>query len=413
MSSSENIRALLTDLLDVEVPSDFFASYYGNRPCHLHPRHSRPPPFGWNDLNRVLRSHRLLPPRIRVAHSRSTDRADQGLHGWAATRSPIASPVLRRSALHASLEDGGTLIIDSVNELTEKLRELNIGLSGALQDPVGMNCYASFGQDASFGPHWDEHDVFAFQLDGQKHWTLFFDSAQIDKTDFLQVSDGRPHEVYAEILLEQGAILYLPRGFWHEVVGTGRPSLHVSIGVARRRAIDVLRSMVERLESDPIWGATIPRFVGEERDRRFEDELTSALDRLAQQPICLDDYRNEGCDDSPLPLATNLPWAVDGHESIDDRVLIFWLGRLGRLIDGPDGSASLRVGGAEIDLNPTARSVIELISAKPRHVGELAELLPKISRAQLRQIVGTLAKRGLIEMVQEDACIRPDTHGSK
>lgn len=391
---------MLSDILGVDVPPDFFASCYGNKPCLMRPLAGRRPPFGWTELNCVLQSHKLPPPRIRIASPEGEDAANQRLHSWAATRSPGGSPLLRRSALHAGLQNGGTLVIDGVNELSRELRDLTIALSGALDDAVGMNCYASFGSEKNFGPHWDEHDVFAFQVEGEKHWTLLLDERQATTTDFFRATDDPPTDIFSEVLLEQGAVLYVPRGFWHDVVGTGGPSLHLSIGVARRRAIDVLRRMVDQCEDDPVWAAAVPRFVGLERRARFDEEVRAALATLAARPIAIDDFLSEAAAHSPLPLATNLPWAIAPSEQVDDEVEVTWLGKRARVARGPDHAETLLVAGQELELTETVRVLIDLIAVAPRHVRDILKLTPEIESAEVRRIVKALARRGLVELVR-------------
>lgn len=399
MTSAEAVQTLLSDLLDVDTPTNFFEIYYGNRPCHLRARHRRPAPFSWNDLNRILRSHRLPPPRVRVAHSQFDASTSYHLHGWVASRSQVAYPVLRRNALQKALASGATLIIDAVQELDEKLNAVNFALSEALQDSVGMNCYASFREDDSFGPHWDEHDVFAYQLAGQKHWTLFHDQAQSAPVDYMPVSDTCPSDIFAEITLNEGDVLYVPRGFWHDVTGVGRETLHISIGVARPRAVDVLRRIIDGLESDPVWGATLPRFVSASRSREFEDELQSALAKLASQSISINEYLDDQLTSRTLPLATNLPWSVVGHERIDEKVLIVWLAAASRIVERPGQGVLLRADGLQIELDPAPRRVIDLISLGPRNFGDLSMLLPDLDRDELQRIIRSLAKRGLVELV--------------
>lgn len=265
MADTEQVRTTLSTLLNVEFPPDFATLFYGVRPCHLRPKSWHPVPFDWDALNVALRNGRFLPPRLRLSHSRPETLADLNIHAWLGTRSQVASPSLRRKALHEGLARGATLILDSADEVSEGLRDLALGMSSALRKSIGMNCYASVRADENFGAHWDEHDVFAYQMCGRKRWLLFSIADQDETGDFRTIEDKCPAQVSAEIILDRGDVLYIPRGCWHQVIGIGEPWLHVSIGVVRRRAIDLLKSLIGQLDEDPLWGATIPRFGRPER----------------------------------------------------------------------------------------------------------------------------------------------------
>ncbi|WP_460154485.1 JmjC domain-containing protein [Pseudomonas sp. S3_G06] len=379
MRQDTDVR-ILSDLLDADVPIDFFQHYYGARPCLLRGRHNRPPPFGWNDLNLVLQSHRLHPPRLRIEHSDFGAIATSRLHNWVPTHTVASAPVLRRKALYTALENGGTLILDCVDEVSNELRTLSIGLTSILEENIGMNCYVSFGNDDSFGRHWDEHDVFALQVAGEKHWTLFDDSDVASKSGFRTSTRDCPGEAITEIDLCEGDVLYIPRGYWHEVKGVDRPSLHISVGVARVRAIDLLRSLLDDLEEHEIWGASLPRHASSERIQAFEMLLTKAFDELVQRPIAVDAFFRRSEKALRPPVVVNLPWAVESGTPIRGDTLVTWLAPVGHT-------------GEPLGLGTSYDGLTRILCKGSRTIAELMLLAPTVN---VEEIVRSLAKDGLV-----------------
>lgn len=113
-----------------------------------------------------------------------------------------------------------------------------------VRNPTVANVYATRGGNGTFGKHWDTHCVFAVQLIGAKRWRVFrptlewplaSQTSRSEKVAF----DGEP---VFDALLQPGDVLYVPRGWWHEVTPLQeRPSLHAAIGVHSVKMHDYLR----------------------------------------------------------------------------------------------------------------------------------------------------------------------------
>lgn len=95
----------------------------------------------------------------------------------------------------------------------------------------GVNLFVTPSNAQCFQAHYDEHDLFIIQIAGVKHWKVFenavylpFEPQNKKHVDFSGLS--LLHDVY----LEAGDILYVPRGFVHEVTTTDTISFHITLG---------------------------------------------------------------------------------------------------------------------------------------------------------------------------------------
>jgi hypothetical protein len=398
MDDAEVLNMTLSKLLNVEFPRDFFSSYYSVRPCHLRPGSERALPFGWDDLNVALRSNRFAPPRLRLAHSRPEALANINLHSWTGTGTPVALPSLKQSALYEGLSLGATLVLNNVHEVSENLRNLALAISAVLHEVVSVNCYASFRTDENFGPHRDPHDVFAYQVAGSKRWLLFSSTDPGAIHEIRPIEDTCPQQVVADITLEEGDVLYVPRGYWHKVNGLNQPSLHLTIGVTRKRAIDLLRSLISRLDEHPFWTATIPRYASPARLSAFQEELRSALKELGQCYPSIKQYFDISDLEMPIPLVTNLPWSVVDSEAITDDVVIIWRAHSGHFLTGANGQTYLRANGTEFELSSAGKQIVELISTRPLQFNELRTAIGERNQSELKNILKAFAKRGFVEL---------------
>ncbi|OBA10550.1 hypothetical protein A9988_17105 [Acinetobacter calcoaceticus] len=137
-----------------------------------------------------------------------------------------------RNKFYKYLQDGATVIANKISNEPEiyKYRRFIENYSGR---PTIASLYLAYGNDSSFRAHWDTRDVFVFQFEGKKKWTLYkpnFDLPLNHQQSKDMPDYPCPSEPYMEVTLEKGDILYVPRGWWHDPIPVGEPTLHLSIG---------------------------------------------------------------------------------------------------------------------------------------------------------------------------------------
>ncbi|VDK20817.1 unnamed protein product [Anisakis simplex] len=87
---------------------------------------------------------------------------------------------------------------------------------------VGANTYLTPAGTAGFAPHWDEIDAFLMQVEGRKHWKVFApvgegDALPRDSSGNFSDSDLAGRTPVFDGWIEQGDLIYIPRGFIHQV----------------------------------------------------------------------------------------------------------------------------------------------------------------------------------------------------
>ncbi len=167
----------------------------------------------------------------------------------AAANKTVALTVQTAKDLEAILEDaraGGTLVLDKMHEREPKLGLLCRVLAAELGHLFQTNLYLTPPQGRGFGPHWDDHDVFILQVLGCKHWKIEKQRRAFPSRDENMGPEGR--ELLGEIdsfVLEQGDLVYIPRGFVHAAESGAELSLHITLGVRARFWEDLLHAVVK------------------------------------------------------------------------------------------------------------------------------------------------------------------------
>ncbi len=263
----------------------------------------------WKDLNGILRRHHLGPPRLRLVREGSGVPSGDYLRYRTSRRAP-ANPVpqLRVPEFTALLRDGATLIVDSIDELQDPIGQLAADLERTLECRIQVNMYAGWRLSPGFDLHWDDHDVLVLQISGRKHWRVYpmtrehplRGDRRVPKPDGPPVWDG---------VLEDGQLLYIPRGWWHVAVPMDEPTLHLTVGLHRATGADLLEWFASRMRESAAVRRDLPRFAAAEERKNHASLLRSEFERLWSERI-VDEYLAAMDARAEARPRFALPWAV-------------------------------------------------------------------------------------------------------
>jgi|ERR1044071_2965593 hypothetical protein len=262
----------LEKLLEPYPQEEFITSSWGKTYQHVPGRkgkfsHLLP----WDKLNKILQQHRLDFPRLRLTQNGKSLPANSYLRYAAAGRRKLPIPRLQSDKLTQQLREGATLVLDAVDELSDSLRELAEGLELFFHEHIQINAYAGWRTSQGFDLHWDDHDVFILQVTGRKHWKVYGMTRAYPLAQDNEQAQKPAHEPLWEQTLEEGDLLYIPRGWWHVARPLDEPTLHLTVGVHNRTGIDLLRWVGDRMRASEIFRADLPRFSSStERARHLE-----------------------------------------------------------------------------------------------------------------------------------------------
>jgi hypothetical protein len=185
------------------------------------------------------------------------------------------------------------------------------------------NIYLSPRNAQGFKTHYDSHDVFALQVAGSKHWTLYDTQIELPlRGQGFQPETHIPGPPTQELTLRAGDVFYCPRGLFHSARATDEVSLHITLGLIGKTWADVMVEAVsEACLASPAFRAHLPvgfarpgfdRGNAEATFRSLVEtfargaELGPILDRLAESFVTSRQPSFEGCLeelDSPPPIS--------------------------------------------------------------------------------------------------------------
>lgn len=394
----------LERILEPCKPEDFFASVWGKSYAHFKGwqgkfSHLLP----WNELNKILRQHRLDYPRLRLMRDGETIPVASFIRHVQNARTRSSLPRLQPAAFTKHLREGATLVLDAVNEFYPPIEELAIGLELVLLERVQVNMYAGWHSSRGFDLHWDDHDVFILQVAGRKLWRVY---GETTKYPLSKGSTPKPEDVdnpLWEGYLEDGDALYIPRGFWHVAFPLSEPTLHLTVGIHNRTGIDLARWFVQSLQEREVFRQDLPRLASHEErlahcDRLRLELLSAWSDDLLER--FLDEYDAAA---SARPYLS-LPWSATTAALPDDReARVRFLAPRPLKLKAENGVVEFSCLNKRWRFIEDAALVLRpLMERRTARVRELCEAaLPRLDEQRVRAFLAELVREGLVAVVED------------
>ena len=248
----------------IAVDRDEFASqYWGQQPLLTPAADLRGGFAGLLDANAIdeLVSQRgLRTPFLRVAKNGAT-LSDKAFTAPGGVGAGIADQV-SEDRLVRLFAEGSTLVLQALHRIWPPVLAFCQKLAAELSHPVQANAYVTPPQNQGFSAHYDVHDVFVLQIDGEKQWRIHSpvlvsplrDQPWNDRR--ADVEKRAEEQPLMEAVLKPGDCLYLPRGYLHAATALGGVSTHLTLGIHVWTRFALAQQLVEQalrtVAEDPV-----------------------------------------------------------------------------------------------------------------------------------------------------------------
>ncbi|MFN4040490.1 MAG: JmjC domain-containing protein [Brevundimonas sp.] len=256
------------DFIAPVTREQFEAEYAGRKPLHIpasadHP--NRAALLSWSEMNGLLAQSSIWTPTSlkMVFNNEPIDPAAycSPIHIHGGLRSQP-----QPGKMNGLLAMGASLIAEDAQYLTPALRTASRTLSHEFAALVAVNIYCSFKGVQAFGPHFDLHDVFAVQTEGEKIWRLYANQADRpvgypefdDPRQTRQWLNQTKGDLVSEVRMRPGDVLYVPRGWYHDAIAVDGASLHATFSVTPLYGRLLFSLLETAAMQDPAFRAWLP-----------------------------------------------------------------------------------------------------------------------------------------------------------
>jgi ribosomal protein L16 Arg81 hydroxylase len=354
--------------------------------------------LSWRDVNSMLQKHRLEPPRLRLVRSGAFANKSSYLR-YEGGRVPFVIP----ERLSERLRDGYTLIIDAVDDMVDGVMDLAEDIERVVHESVQVNMYAGWREKQGFHRHCDTHDVVVLQVYGRKHWRIYSGGRAHPLKDDSAPNSEVPQELMWEGVLEDGDLLYIPRGWWHEASGLGEVTLHLTFGIHQRTGVNLMHWLADQMRESVEFRADLRRFgTAAEKKAQLQElrrQLVAAIDDNVLERFFADHDSRARSRGWP-----SLPWSVAMNDTPSPQSRVA-LDAPRQLVVRREGESILfRANGREWTLNAAAEPLLKVLQRGPSTVEELCQTKDmQLDRETVEKFISELASHGLIRVDGEPA----------
>jgi hypothetical protein len=399
-------RINLDNLVQPHAISEFMSEYVGRKLLYCPGGVGRFSELcSWRALNTVLNSHtELAPPRVRLV------KVGEPLPHEEYTRhsGPSGSiQVLSAPKVRSCIDDGATLVVDRIHEMWEPIGVLVAEFERLFQVPIGVNLYAACRSDQGFDLHWDDHDVFILQIAGSKFWQVYGETARWPIDRHIGGTAGKPTgPAIWERQLQEGDVLYLPRGWWHVATPCSEPTMHLSVGIRNPLGANLLGWVIERLKVNELIRQDVPRLESKEVQGLYLAGLRSLVSDALSSDRLIGEYQAYLHSMAPPRSVFSVGEAqsLEGVNLEECRVALCTSFPLQLQLASELNTVDLRLAGRVFTFPAAALQVFEQLSvADDLPVSELLSRFEgAIDREELFSLLSDLARIGLISFAQHN-----------
>lgn len=382
------------DLIAPMSTEEFLGDWYGKRPLHISAGNAELRGLiGWNKLNELLGlpSHwseaniKLMFKGVPVTGDLYLDSVET-LGGVVRRANPAKVEIF--------LQMGATLLAGAVHEISPEVLALAASLSEQFAGRAEANAYCSFKGIQALASHFDVHEVFAVQCEGEKVWNLYENRANVPiealRADNAQaVIDASKGRVTMQVRMRPGDVLYIPRGFCHDALASSGASLHVTFSVTPLDGRALFRMLEEEAILDPAFREYLPD--ARRSDERDLEQLTSLGERLMQILRSRAFAAKLGIRQRQL-VERNVSFNLPERRRLD------FFARTQQPVElRREGcTTTLTSVGKSLSLKSAERAVEWILDQSGFSVQQLAATFPYLDEAEIKALVQTLERMGII-----------------
>lgn len=154
----------------------------------------------------------------------------------------IRDGLVDRGVVARQHQGGSTIILQQLHQFDPTLSDFCRALEQVFSCHIQTNIYLSPPEAQGFSTHYDSHDVFVLQVEGEKLWRLYDEPVDLPfRGERFDRHKHKPGPLKDEFILKAGDCAYVPRGMLHDAsTSEGNPSLHITVGLIVKTWADLL-----------------------------------------------------------------------------------------------------------------------------------------------------------------------------
>lgn len=177
--------------------------------------------------------------------------------------------------------EGNTLALAQLQDNIASLQRLVNEMQQFFKHRFQTNIYLTPQHAQGFAPHYDTHDVFVLQFEGEKVWRIYDTFLPLaDKTQPFEKGEYDTGKIAHEFTLKQGDLLYIPRGLAHDAFCQGSASGHITLGLVGQTWAEQLAELLINESQSHLALRKYPKFHDQQVHKPEAEEVAKIVQSL-------------------------------------------------------------------------------------------------------------------------------------
>jgi len=373
--------------------AEFKSQYFDKRPLHIKAEgRTQPNPLPWQRFNECLGLTAFWNEDTLKVFYRNRLALRENYCDVTGVGPDQKAPADPRK-VQALLGFGASLVANQIQRVSPEVDGIVQLLQREFAASAGANVYCSFQRVQAFNTHYDLHDVFALQAEGEKLWRIY--EARADNPlsplppgdeaeNWLIATRGK---VIAEVLMKPGDLLYLPRGQYHDAVTGADASLHVTFWVKPATGLSLFKLLESAAASDSAFRASLADAADREGLATQLAQLGQELQQLMTSGSFAIDVANHQRSLATQSAGFQLPQR--------QRSTYYSTAKKGQVVRHRDGFQA-RIEGRRIEVGAAHPAVAWLLQQRLFSFDDLMARFPFVGVDALRAVLQQLAAIGAV-----------------
>lgn len=147
--------------------------------------------------------------------------------------------------LNAAFNDGFTIVVNNIQNRYLPCAQLCRTIEQSFFCRANINAYYTNKNTQGLAAHYDDDDVIILQLEGAKKWKVFDTEIRLPLREQSYALPKIDQTDSSNYYLNEGDLLYLPRGVVHQVTSEDEVSLHLTISINSLRYLDLIQECLK------------------------------------------------------------------------------------------------------------------------------------------------------------------------
>jgi len=300
------------------------------------------------------------------------------------------------SVLYEYLRNGATLVRNRIKN-EPFVDQISKQIANFAEARTLVGSYAAFSSKSSYKSHWDTRDVYAVQLLGRKRWILrkpnFEFPLYMQQTkDFPDIKE--PEEIYMDVILEAGDILYIPRGWWHDPLPLDEETFHLAVATFAPTGFEYMQWLQNAI---PNILDGRKNFSGFENDAEMIDSLGHQVVEIMKDKKFYESFMMHHLSEQSVPSMLSLDVLGNGKVSqLDGNQKLHLNANLLYYFD----EGFVIINGNKINVDSISLSLIQYLFENPySSVKDILDHFKEYSLEKINKLLFQLSVENVIELV--------------